>query len=483
MSKLVKILLVFLLLFVVLGVVAALVLRTRLTEDSIVADVERALDCRVQIGSHESVLVGGPASLTLHDLVVAPRDAVVDAGTPHSEREPIGETSEALKAERVDLELSLTGFLKKRIDVEQLVFHGLDLQLVIDEKGDDNIQPLLRKPKKKTDLGEKAGTDDPKKKKKKRGRLAIPTTIDRIGIESGKIVIKNAKQGSETRLENLHLILSDIDIDANSLEEHNHCRADLSTHLILSNTDTRETFLDFQISGDAEGSPLDPADGLFGPNMVFNAKIDEGGWVAGLPFLHTLSNSLEALDKIGLNLDFLGMRGELAQPLDTKVRVADKKLVFEKPAKLDFGSYAVGIENASWIDTAALQHDFRGGISLSEGFTKTATDGVETFLREKAGKRAAEMGLEAIIDPLVESGRLSLIFKSTGSLSKPEVGLANEIGDVESVMEEVGKRLIRSLRGDDPDDDSNDPPEPDESDKPESEGKGTLKGLFKDLLE
>ena len=141
------------------------------------------------------------------------------------------------------------------------------------------------------------------------------------------------------------------------------------------------------------------------------------------------------------------MKGELVAPARSRIVLDDGNLRFDQPFDLDFGNYSMGLVENSWLDTGTLEHEFHGGISISEKFTGETRAGVERFLRDKAGDTAADIGVDIILNPLVEAGRMTLRFGSSGPLGEPDVSLDNELGDIEDVMEEVGKKLIRGKGG------------------------------------
>jgi len=128
------------------GLVAVvLVARHYLGEDRFVAMVESKNNCRLQIGSLESRLFGSPARIALTDVVFLPRDAVADAGTPHSERTR-AEPRDGLKIGALTLEASTLGLLFGELNVESLAIDRLQLATLVDREGGHSLEALFDPP-------------------------------------------------------------------------------------------------------------------------------------------------------------------------------------------------------------------------------------------------------------------------------------------------------------------------------------------------
>ncbi len=460
MRKLIK-------LFSLLAIVAILatfglwlVVRSQLTVDNLVTRLESRCNLRAQIGAHATGVLVHPArslasgslivALVVEDLALAERDAVVEAGTPHSQRTAITDENAILQIEKVELEVDLGGLLARELAIRKFILHGVHGAITIDADGADTISPLFAAPgtqaetEEQTDTSKTAssGSSDP------RIFLPIPATLNRAAITDSSLVIVNHRQGSRTSLQDFQLELTDIEADTANPEERNHCDIALSAKLAMANLKTDEAFLDFMIRGNGRAEPLDRRDGSFAPSLDAEVTLAKGSSVTGLPLLGMLSGSIEALSRIGLRLGKLDDHSSLVDDMTTSLLYRDGQLLFRKGLELDFERYALGLGEGSWLNLDNLEHQFKGRVTVSEELTAQARDGVETFIRKKAGNTVADAAVEKVLEPLTNAaGRLSLEFVSSGPLPDPSVGIVTQIGDIGDVLETIGESLLRKKGG------------------------------------
>ena len=119
MSKAIKILILLALASLVTAVALSLFLRTRLSVDSVVAELEKTCNLRAQVGACEVKVFARPSQLVIEKLLIAPRDAVVEAGIPHSQREPIIDEASILGADKVELEINLRDLLGWELNIRK----------------------------------------------------------------------------------------------------------------------------------------------------------------------------------------------------------------------------------------------------------------------------------------------------------------------------------------------------------------------------
>ena len=431
MSKAIKILILLALASLVTAVALSLFLRTRLSVDSVVAELEKTCNLRAQVGACEVKVFARPSQLVIEKLLIAPRDAVVEAGIPHSQREPIIDEASILGADKVELEINLRDLLGWELNIRKLAVHGLRGKIEIDQTGGDSVAPLFEKVGKKTPQKTPMSEDKPVdgdniKAEKKPVSLPFPATMELAAISAGSLSIINHRQGSRANLEDFQLELTNITVDTNDLRAKNRCDITLSTHLTMANLKTGEAFLDFNIRGEGQARPLDTRDGSFSPSLDAEVTVTEGSSVSGLPFLSMLSGSIDALSRVGLKLGDLKSRSLLSQDMTTSLLYEEGKLLFRNPLDFDFDRYALGLGEGSWLNLETLVHEFKGRITISEELTAEARDGVEKFIRDKAGNTAADVATDSILTPLMnKAGRLTLSFLSSGPLPDPDVGVCD----------------------------------------------------------
>ena len=152
--------------------------------------------------------------------------------------------------------------------------------------------------------------------------------------------------------------------------------------------------------------------------------------------------------ELGLKLGDLKSRSLLSQDMTTSLLYEEGKLLFRNPLDFDFDRYALGLGEGSWLNLETLVHEFKGRITISEELTAEARDGVEKFIRDKAGNTAADVATDSILTPLMnKAGRLTLSFLSSGPLPDPDVGVVTQIGDIGGVLENIGEKILQKKGG------------------------------------
>jgi len=468
-SCLLKIFAIVAVIVLVLLFVASLRVRSHLSADSLVADLEKSYNLRAQVGGFDTKIFANPSRIEISDLVLSPPDQVSKAGTPLSEREPIPDSAAIVKADKVELEVDLRDLIRLRLDFKKFLFHGLSANMTINEKGDSDLAKLLEKPRTKTksdalEVEVVAIEEDAPEKSAKKKRLPIPASMERAAIASGTLIINNLKQGSRTTLHDLHIELTDIEVDASDLVARNHCDLVMDTRLEMANLETGEPYLDFVIHAEGEATPLNPSTGKLDPSFLTNVTLAQGSSIGGLPFLQMLSGSLDALAKIGLSLGDLSLRGELIETATSEISYEKSRIHFNQPLDLRFDRYAIGLRNGSWLNTDSMEHEFLGGISASDELTAEARSGVESFLQKKGagilGEDAITDVADAVLEPLLSAaGGLTIEFTSSGDIAKPSVGVVTPLADVGDLIGTVGGKLLEKgglldglLNGSDDDD-------------------------------
>ena len=135
----------FLALLLTVVIVGIVIIKGYLREDTIVELFEKEYNCRVQIG--EFAVDGiAPARVHLKNVWLAPRDGVADAGTPHSDREPLQQGA-VIVLGTVDLVTSPGDLLKKELNIQKLVVDGLNVNFLIEREGGTSLDPLFDPPK------------------------------------------------------------------------------------------------------------------------------------------------------------------------------------------------------------------------------------------------------------------------------------------------------------------------------------------------
>src|SRR5262245_59874034 len=118
-------------------------LKGRLQKESLVAQMERAWNCRAHLDDTKVSLFSSPASVTLVGFKLAPPDAEVSK--PLAERAPLAADAAQVSAQEVVLTIELKDLLQGTLFVDRLHIEGLSVRQVLDEEGKGSVAALFKK--------------------------------------------------------------------------------------------------------------------------------------------------------------------------------------------------------------------------------------------------------------------------------------------------------------------------------------------------
>ena len=189
--------------------------------------------------------------------------------------------------------------------------------------------------------------------------------------------------------------------------------------------------------------PFEPSTGHLNPDMVYDLTLHQGSAIDSWPVIDQLAGSVKELKDAGVELKEILGRAELQRDTSLKLRIYDGRIGLAEALALGFAPYSLTLNEESWVRTADNSHEFKGTLTASEELTATAVDRMEEVVKDKAGDSLAEIARELLVEPLLKDGRVSLEFRSTGSLSKPKVRIENPLKDLGDILEEAGKNLFK----------------------------------------
>ncbi|HSI65143.1 MAG TPA: hypothetical protein VLE43_18595 [Candidatus Saccharimonadia bacterium] len=148
MKKLAKKALVLLLILAALltglGVAGHAWVAGRLKKEALIAQMEEAWDCRVQLEGTELSLWSSPSTVKLVGLKMIPRDDEVEK--PLAERAAVKDEDVLVAAREVVLSVELMDLVRGTLKVEKLHLDGVQVKMAIDEYGDSSLDELFESP-------------------------------------------------------------------------------------------------------------------------------------------------------------------------------------------------------------------------------------------------------------------------------------------------------------------------------------------------
>jgi len=464
---------VFVLLFVVLIVAIVLIAKSFVNPDYIVSVIEAENNCRVEIQSTDVSLFSFPARIEMQGVKITYRDTHADAGTKLAERPPI-EGPGVIFAKSVALEANLFDLLRKRISVKHLTIDELIVsEFLIEREGGYSIDPLFDPPqtvagspnpeyadkKERRDLAKERRKKE-KEEREKQGtpqqfdiaELGVPASMEAFNINNANIKAKIRRDKTRITFSNVQIKVSDIDLDPGDLLGHNKAKVSISCHLDIEDKEYETKYADLDIRSDGDVIPFDPVTGYINPDITYQITVLKGSKMDAVPPLIRLSKNVSKLEKYGLKLDALSENIVLQEDVKLTMGYRDHALTFLEPVEMRFGDHFLVLKPGAWLHTGNNKHEAAADILLSKAASEKALNGSKEFLTKKYSgfldKEKIESFTDKALSPIVRDGQLYLPFTSKGNFNKPDVDVDIELEDV--LLEALsGENLGDLLENDD----------------------------------
>jgi hypothetical protein len=436
--------------------------RRELTPESLVRRLEAAYHCRASIGTVSAQVFPGPAQLELSDIVLVPRDAVADAGTPLAQRPPIDLHTTYVRATSATLRADLWAILRGELKINNLTLRNLDVKGDIQKGGSNSLNQLFGKntptgtpghaalarteapapaPEISANVPPSAEAAQPTFRAQD---LGLSAALDRVAIENGRIRLRNQKTKAVLELAAFHVAVTDLAVDPQNLATRNHATVTLGTRFyVTSHQREGYRYCDLGLQAHGQIAPFDPVTGGLNPNLMLDLTLAQGSSIQGLPVLEKLQKNIEKAQQAGLKLRDLSAKTELQTPVLIPLSLRDHRVTLRSGVEFPFNDYRLVLGLGSFLDAADETHHFQATVLASDQLSQEALGGAEKFLGQ-LGPAAAEPLRRIFVTPLVRDGKIALAFESQGPTSKPQVSTPL-VEDMKSELKRTGADLLQGL--------------------------------------
>lgn len=397
----------------------------RMGPETWVTQIERQLNCRVEIADASLSLFSSPARLVFKGFKMAPRDAEV-AKEPGA-RSPLKEGAAPILIPEISLAVKLEDLMNRRLFIEQLRLVSPVITEAIHENGQSTLEPLFKKPGPDapkaapvTAPKETGGAASQQAEASSGGMEGFAFSVRKAAIEDGSLTIQNAR--TTVLVTGLNFSLDEIDIDMRNLAQHNKMLVSMEAAVRvvgearISGARQQATLADLKLSGEGTITPVDPATRTLVPRTVLKLTLAKGSVIAGhITMADAAGKEMKTLQDYGIDLTPVRVGGELQEPavLEGVFRanifsvLADTRFVFP--------DYEVVIARKSFVNTAADKHEIELRLSCGQELQDRLQNGIAGA---KAGESIARGLVKALSD---ERGRMTFDIESEGSLSNPTI--------------------------------------------------------------
>lgn len=432
-----------------IGVIAlSLLARKYVSPEELVRLAEGELNSRVHIGSAELSLFRFPATITLREVGLAPRDQEV--GKPLSERAPFP-SGAPVQLEEARLSVSLLALLRQRVEVSEFFFEKPSFEIVLREDGGNSLEDLLKKPGDRKEDGQ--GSDKKKAESLNSNSLNVHAhgffaRLQGVGFAQGSLDLTIEKTGLRIRARNLTALLDDIDIDPAAIEETNSARLHLAAQVELESAKHSVIYASLGLEGPAEVQLFDPVSGDLDLDLVADLKLSDSSYLnAAIPAVQSAWSTLKALEAVGIRVGDLPERATFGRSKSVTVHFHRERFTIQKPISVWYGDWELAILEKTWVQADQSLH--AGELEL------VAEERLSSKLRTQIGKGVSGVPKgyrEILIDEMdkvwFREKRLLARIGTEGELSNPDVDLHNKLPDYRSLLKRSGEKFLKEKAGD-----------------------------------
>ena len=479
MKKLVKILkkvvVGFLILMLVVMIGGYLAIKFVVTKDFVATKIEQNINGRVEIGDISVPLWAAFSGITVDNFKIGARDAEV--AKPMKDRTPMKDSIVGFKKFNFQVAIGklLTSF-GKNFELKSLLITEPTAHIVLGANGGNSLTALLTKPKTKEDIAKEAEEAAAKKaeaaKKAAEGpekpfdirELPSEIKMGKIGIEGGFFTIDVQKIGQTLKMSGVNLLLTDILIDPKDLEHKN--RAGLTTQFTLELASGGAGVKSFKIIFDLQGglAPFDPKTGGPAQAATVTMGLKKGSYVTGLAVFEKLKGQTEMLNKIGINLGFLGETQTLTKDAMSTINYSAGLITLQSAPTLATSDFEFALTAGDHIHIKTLDHHFRGDFSLAGQHTKKVEEGLDKNIAAGIGPAVEQIPPGAVRDkakaaltpekirasvlaPAMKNGLITFGIDSSASISSPNVRvLRPEFPSLQGLIQAELKKNVPDLK-------------------------------------
>ena len=418
----------------------------------LVRQLENTFNCRAQINEASLHLFQSPARLEIRGLSLAARDEFANNQTPLDERPSIQATT---TVDYILLELKTAPLLKRKLVVTKLTIERPKIEMTVHEDGHTTFDEMI-KPAPNSAVA-RAGSKREGGAKAEGAHVAV--RVDQLPIEAieGRIAVEDATidatiERSKTKVQ-IHkgiLIFSDVDVNPANLDGHNAANVDLSAWIGVDSFEKNARYMDLWLDGTGAVQPFNEKSGELDPSLSAEVTVRKDSWIEAFPALDDMEELLKQLQKYGVNLEGVRLRGEFSADTTASFNATRKSVKMTSDFMIPIDENFVVIQNGSWVNSAQNDHDFTLTFIGSARLTRKVESEMTKYLGKQLGEVEAEVVKAAVLSSVKQVDFLVLRVGSKGDLGKLTVAVLTPVGDIGSLMKKPDE-AINALKSKVPD--------------------------------
>ena len=405
------------------------------TDEFIVSQLEKNMNLRAELKKIDVSLFSTISSIHLEGLKLNNRDKYADDAVPLKDRPPL--QSALISMENFEFELNFLAILKGEVQLKKLLLLDPEINLVLFEKGGNNLSSLFLPPKivegkpnekltnpQKEIPKEPEDTDEEDPTPFSIKSIPVSANLKEIGIKSGNINILVKKTAQKLNIQSLNLLINSIDIVPDDLKNHNSVTVDFNFILKVISTETKLERANLLFKSNAKVSPFVVETGFVNPAITYKMTFQKDSFMEGLAIFESITNSVPLLKNAGIEPKGLNGKSTLTKDTTAEILYSAGKIKFLQDVTFETKNYDLELIKASEISISTSSHTFNANLKLSREESDKSLSGVTKIKSEKP-----EMAplVDGILSKVTKENRLFIPFQSTGNLNNPNVTVNLEL--------------------------------------------------------
>ena len=434
-------------------------LRSIITEEFIVHQLEGLFNARVSLERFSiGILSGG--TLSIEKLSLGSRDSFANRAVALEKRPPLRNKSLGIK--NLDIDLDLFQLFKGVFRLNAFVLYQPEIYMTLHSNGGNNLSPLFAppaivrgkanpnlRPKPKGEPKEtKAETDKKKEGTKsqplKAQDIPLAASLGKIGIENGIVELSLQQTGDKVRIEGLDFLVKNIEFDPTDLANKNGADVGFNMKLLLFTKTKKETGR-FLLSSGGHVVPFNKRTGKIDPNIVYGLLFKKDSYLSGFSVFEKLSGQMDLLKKANISINSLKGKSVLSRDAKTQVSYSRGTVTILRDTLFATKGFNFNLKKNARFVLTNLSHSMQGELIASQEDSDKAIRNLEQALQKnlKINAKEAQEMRKTHFQTIIKDSRIFLPFRSEGSLRNPDLSLKGSLPSIGDLAKDAAKKNVK----------------------------------------
>ncbi|QQL46271.1 hypothetical protein [Sulfuriroseicoccus oceanibius] len=416
------------------------------TPQNVVQELESRYNARVEIGQIEVNVFSTTPGIKVSEIKIGHRDQVANSGMPLAQRSAMA--SPVLEFETVEMDVSLSALLARRVEVRELRFFRGSVLGRMRSSGDVTLSSLVEKPLivNGKEVGKSEGPQEGTAPAGSGGgELLEFSGINQVVIEETGVSLLINGRKTELNVQGLELTIGKVAMTDGGVPAAQKVPLDLAGKLRVIRTKDSFELAVFDLAGKADVDLASDSDGAEVAGVDLTMKIADSSDISVLPSLEKARKKLKKLTQAGITLDeYLADSVTFPQGgVDLVARMENEVIRLVQPLDAEYGQFDLVVAAGGELRLSNDSHHFDFSVIGDDVVSATALRQINEKKEMLPAGELREQFVADVRESLFKSGRLTLDFASKGKLADPDVDFTNELPDPKDYLKGLLDQISR----------------------------------------